>query len=68
MLEQHTSAQQAVREAARIARDLAETARLHREPEEARRFEQIAAEGDARAARLEQLERRHGRMTTATLP
>jgi hypothetical protein len=48
MLERPTSAQHVIREAARIARDLAETARLHKEPEEAARFEQIAAEAELR--------------------
>jgi hypothetical protein len=37
-----------VRQAATIARLLAGTAWLPREPEEARRFEDIAAEGEAR--------------------
>jgi hypothetical protein len=64
MREQQTSAQHAIREAARIAKDLAKTARLHREPDEAARFEQIAAEGESRARHLEQLERLH-RMATA---
>jgi len=48
-----------VRQSAEIARQLAYTARLHREPEEARRFEQIAAEADERAARLAELEARY---------
>jgi hypothetical protein len=55
----------ALREAARIARDLAKTVRLHREPDEAARFEQIAAEGESRARHLEQLERLHRMATTA---
>jgi hypothetical protein len=55
MLEQRTSAQHVIREAARIARDLAETARLHKEPEEAARFEQIAAEAELRMKHLADL-------------
>jgi hypothetical protein len=39
-----------IRQAAAIARSLANTARLHHEPEEGARFEQIAARGEARAA------------------
>jgi len=44
-----------VRRAAQMARELAHTARLHKEPEEAARFEQIATEGDARAQHLDDL-------------
>jgi hypothetical protein len=45
-----------IREAARIARALAETACLHQEPEEAARFDQIAAESEATVERLGTLE------------
>jgi len=45
-----------VRQAASLARSLAETARLHHEPGEAARFEQIAAEALERARRLAELE------------
>jgi hypothetical protein len=44
-----------IRESAALARKLAETARLDKEPEEAAHFEQLAAEGEARAARLDKL-------------
>jgi hypothetical protein len=56
MLERRTSAQHAIRDAARIARELAETARMHKEPEEAARFEQIADDAETRAERLAKLE------------
>jgi len=42
-----------IRQAAQIARDLAETARQQHEPEEAQRFEQIAVEGETRARHLD---------------
>jgi hypothetical protein len=44
-----------VRQSAAMARRSAETARLHKEPEEAARFEQLAAEGEARADQLDAL-------------
>jgi hypothetical protein len=44
-----------VRESVETARHLAETARLHHEPEVAERFEQIAAAGEARARHLDEL-------------
>jgi hypothetical protein len=56
MLGRRPSAPHVIREAARIARDLAETARLHKEPDEAARFEQIAGEAETRAARLATLQ------------
>ena len=54
MPDQPTPAEIVGRSAA-MARKLAKTARLHQEPEEAARFEQIATEGAARADRLEDL-------------
>jgi hypothetical protein len=44
-----------VRRSAAMARLSADTARIHQEPQEAARFEQIAAEGEARADRLDAL-------------
>ena len=44
-----------VRRAAAMARLSAGSARLHQEPQEAARFEQLAAEGEARADRLDEL-------------
>jgi hypothetical protein len=44
-----------VRQSAAAARQAAETARLHNEPELAERFEQIAAEGEVRARYLDEL-------------
>ena len=44
-----------IRRSAAMARRLAQTARLHNAPVEAARFEQIAAEGEARAHRLDEI-------------
>ena len=55
MRDVHRPLAEIVRESAAMARLSAETARLHNEPEEAARFEQIAAEGDARAQHLDDL-------------
>jgi pimeloyl-ACP methyl ester carboxylesterase len=57
-----------VRHAAAIAHHLADTARLHKEPEEAAWFEQLAAVGEARAARLDTLAAITQRPQAATLP
>ena len=48
-----------VRESAAMARLSAKTARLHNEPEEAARFEQIAVDAEARARLLEEIARLH---------
>jgi hypothetical protein len=44
-----------VRQSVTVAHHLAETARLHKEPDVAERFEQIAAAGEARARHLDAL-------------
>ncbi len=59
MLPGRLSPAEVIRESADTARRLAATARLHKEPEEAARFEQIAAEGEARARRLDEIAARY---------
>jgi hypothetical protein len=44
-----------VRQSADLARQLADTARMHREPDVALRFEEIAAAADGRARHLDEL-------------
>ena len=55
MVHQGLTPADVVRRSAELAHQLAGTARLHNEPEEAARFELLAAEGEARAARLAEL-------------
>ena len=53
----HRPLTEVIRESAAMARLTAETARLHKEPEEAARFEQIAAEAEDRAQHLDEIAR-----------
>jgi hypothetical protein len=66
MPDSHPSPADIVRRLAAMARVLADTARFHKEPEEAARFEQIAAEGEARAQHLDDLA--HARILAADEP
>jgi hypothetical protein len=44
-----------VRQSAELARQLADTARMHHEPDVALRFEEIAAAADGRARHLDEI-------------
>lgn len=55
-MEPRTPLSELVRRSAAMARKLADTARLHNEPEVAARFERLAADGEARARYLAEIE------------